>query len=106
VPNDLDGLRLELSGHPALARLFVTSDSPGEAVNVSELESEVAHAWTLAHEAPFAELGNTLTELLPRLETDVRDAADDEQTLHALRAPPTRPPRPLSPVRTSPTPPG
>ena len=34
---DLDGLRLELSGHPALSRLFAPNDTPAGQVDVGDL---------------------------------------------------------------------
>lgn len=85
---DLDGLRLELSGHPALARLFAPDDTPPGQVDVSDLTEDVSLAWTFAHESRYAELDSTLTDLLPRLEVAVRDAQTDadRSELHALRA--------------------
>jgi transcriptional regulator with XRE-family HTH domain len=87
VANDLDGLRLELSGHPALPKLFARRDDQDGAVDLNDLRAEVERAWTLAHEARFAPLNDVLTELLPRLENAARDAtADNASGLHALRA--------------------
>jgi transcriptional regulator with XRE-family HTH domain len=87
VANDLDGLRLELSGHPALPRLFDGGAGEARPVDVDDLRTEVERAWTLAHEARFAPLSEMLTELLPRLENAVRDTTDDDNPeLHALRA--------------------
>jgi transcriptional regulator with XRE-family HTH domain len=85
---DLDGLRLELSGHPALARLFAPSDTPSSRVDLRDLTDAVSLAWTLAHESRYAELDRTLPDLLPRLELAVRDAEtdDDRAALHVLRA--------------------
>jgi transcriptional regulator with XRE-family HTH domain len=86
-PNDLDGLRLELSGHPTLAKLFTNHEQPTPAIDLSQLRSRVEEAWTLAHESRFAALNDALTELLPALE----DAAHDTESgavaaVHALRA--------------------
>ena len=86
VPNDLDGLRLELSGHPALPKLFAGS-ADQDGVDLDGLRADVERAWALAHEARFAPLSDVLTELLPRLENATRDTApDNAPELHALRA--------------------
>lgn len=87
-PTDLDGLRLQLSGHPALTRLFPTDDSSPDATGLDRLGEQVAEAWSLAHKSRFAALNDTLTDLLPRIESAVRDAEVDDiaADLHALRA--------------------
>jgi transcriptional regulator with XRE-family HTH domain len=86
VPNDLDSLRLELSGHPALGVLFATAEA-AEPVDFDELHEAVDNVWTLAHESQYAALSDALTELLPRLEHAVReDQGDERKRVHALRA--------------------
>lgn len=85
-PNDLDGLRLELSGHPALGSLFDVMPRTAQ-VDLIELRRGVETAWTLAHASLFADLSQTLVDLLPRLEATVRSVGEDEQReLHNLRA--------------------
>jgi transcriptional regulator with XRE-family HTH domain len=83
---DLDGLRLELSGHPALARLF-NANATDEPTSTG-FEDAVSQVWELAHASRFAELDSVLTALLPRLEVSVRDASTDAErtALHGLRA--------------------
>ncbi|MGH9210755.1 MAG: helix-turn-helix domain-containing protein [Acidimicrobiales bacterium] len=83
--NDLEALRLRLSGHPALDHLF------GQAAGTSDvgaLAAEVDRAWELAHASRFAELDATLTNLLPKLEQASRGTRSRTQQsqLHALRA--------------------
>lgn len=84
-PNDLDGLRVQLSGHPALSRLFNTPDSDSLTVDTAILATQVEQAWTLAHESHFARLNDVLIDLVPTLEAAARTdtAASD---IHALRA--------------------
>ena len=85
---DLDGLRLELSGHPALSELFGRSgpeDAPLDLL-LDQMRSEVDHAWQLVHESRYASLNDALTELLPRLEQTARRTTGDEAAeVHALR---------------------
>jgi transcriptional regulator with XRE-family HTH domain len=86
-PTDLDGLRLHLSGHPALARLFATDGRRPEPIGLDRLRHQVDEAWALAHDSRFAALNDALTDLLPRLEDALRGAqGDDAAELHALRA--------------------
>jgi hypothetical protein len=63
-PTDLDGLRLHLSGHPALARLFATDDRRPEPIGLERLRHQVDEARTLAHDSRFAALNDALTDLL------------------------------------------
>jgi transcriptional regulator with XRE-family HTH domain len=87
VPNDLDGLRLELSGHPVLAQLFGEGEAAAGPVDLDQYAAEVEHAWSLAHDSRFAALNDCLTGLLTRLEQATRSAVDDEAIeLQALRA--------------------
>jgi transcriptional regulator with XRE-family HTH domain len=86
--NDLDGLRLAMSGHAVLGGLL---DRPiaTETVDVEDLARRVDHVWSLTHESRFAQLSKALTDLLPRLETGVRDVGvvqEDIYRLHDLRA--------------------
>jgi transcriptional regulator with XRE-family HTH domain len=84
---DLDGLRLELSGHPALPELFGRSGPEDVPPDLDQMRSEVGHAWQLAHESRYAALNDALTELLPRLErTARRTTGKDAAEVHALRA--------------------
>lgn len=82
---DLDGLRVILTGHPALAVLFARQRL--RRVNVAEFESAVERAWDLAHRSQFAELTQILTELLPEIEAASRQGDDQTRpVLHGLRA--------------------
>jgi transcriptional regulator with XRE-family HTH domain len=84
---DLDGLRLQLSGHPVLLDLFGTVDPDDPPPDLDQMRSEVDHAWRLAHESRYASLNDALTELLPRLEqTARRTTGKDATEVHALRA--------------------
>ncbi len=69
--NDLDSVRLLLSGHPALESLLATNATPPERP-LSALRATVERAWSLAHSDRFAELSASLTELVPMLESAVR----------------------------------
>jgi transcriptional regulator with XRE-family HTH domain len=84
--NDLDGLRVALTGHPALGSLFeqpLTEPTP----SLADFRQEVDEAWTLVHASSYAALSDHLAKLLPSIETAVRHApAGDRTELHALRA--------------------
>lgn len=84
--NDLDGLRVALAGHPALADLVQTAD---ETASLSELQEAVDEAWDLAHASRFSELSRLLTRLLPQLELAAHRAGwlgVDNNELHRLLA--------------------
>jgi transcriptional regulator with XRE-family HTH domain len=86
--NDLDGLRLAMSGHPVLSSLLGPSTTT-ETVDVEDLERRVEDVWSMTHESRFAQLSNALTDLLPQLETAARNlgiAQEDIYRLHHLRA--------------------
>jgi len=84
--NDLEGLRMALTGHPALQVLFEAGEA-AQAIDVDALSEGVDRAWALAHASQFSELTETLKELLPRLETAGRQAPEDQQNrVHRLRA--------------------
>lgn len=84
--NDLDALRVALSGHPALASLF-NDQPPAEPVHLTNFTATIDKAWDLAHTSSYAALSDTLAELLPRLEEAVRQAPVEQQReLHELRA--------------------
>ena len=84
--NDLEGLRVALTGHPALGSLF--EESPGEPVpSLPDFRQRVEEAWTLAHASSYAALSDHLAQLLPSIEAAVRHApASDRTELHFLRA--------------------
>jgi len=84
--NDLDGLRVALTGHPALGSLF--QQPPAEPTpSVADFRQQVDEAWTLVHASSYAALSNHLAKLLPSIETAVRHApAGDRTELHSLRA--------------------
>ncbi|WP_307824981.1 helix-turn-helix domain-containing protein [Streptomyces sp. M2CJ-2] len=84
--NDLDALRVALTGHPALSSLF---DEPSTEATAStdELRVQVDEVWDLAHASKHAALSEQLSALLPSIEAAVRHApASDRLELHALRA--------------------
>ncbi|WP_096059090.1 helix-turn-helix domain-containing protein [Carbonactinospora thermoautotrophica] len=84
--NDLDGLRMTLTGHPALTSLFEARRTEA-AFEIDALTEAVDHAWTLAHASRFKELTEALNDLLPRLEAASREApADQRPHIHQLRA--------------------
>jgi transcriptional regulator with XRE-family HTH domain len=87
VPNDLDGLRLELSGHPALRDVLGGAAARGNRHDLDSFRTEVEHAWDLAHESRFAALSDALTTVLPRLEHAARvPGLTNPAQLHALLA--------------------
>jgi transcriptional regulator with XRE-family HTH domain len=75
--SDLDGLRLALSGHPALEVLLTTPDPV--AVDVPAFEARVEHVWSLEHASEYTVLNDALPSLLHDLERASRTATDDEQ---------------------------
>ncbi|WP_282777757.1 MULTISPECIES: helix-turn-helix transcriptional regulator [unclassified Nocardia] len=76
-------LRLMLTGHPALDRLF--GDETGrEPVEVPRLAARVDLAWQLAHESRLVEVGGSLLELIPDLEQAARVAATRREVLGLL----------------------
>ncbi|MEN1887952.1 helix-turn-helix domain-containing protein [Streptomyces mirabilis] len=84
--NDLDGLRVALTGHPALGSLFDRGpSSPVPAL--AEFRHLVDQAWEYVHASSFAALSDHLAKLLPAIEVAVRHApAADRVELHSLRA--------------------
>ncbi|MFF4903661.1 helix-turn-helix domain-containing protein [Streptomyces sp. NPDC001260] len=84
--NDLDGLRVALTGHPALGSLF--GQPPAEpAPALADFRQGVDEAWTLVHASRYAVLSDHLARLLPSIEAAVRNAPAAERTeLHSLRA--------------------
>ncbi len=84
--NDLDGLRVALTGHPALGSLFdLGPSSPTPAL--AEFRQLVDQAWEYVHASSFAALSDHLVKLLPDIEVAVRHApAADRVELHSLRA--------------------
>jgi transcriptional regulator with XRE-family HTH domain len=87
VSNDLDALRVALTGHPALSSLFEGGSKP-PAVTVAELRTHVEELWELAHASSFAALSERLADLLPNVEAAVRNPVegDERQEIHELRA--------------------
>ena len=84
--NDLDGLRLALTGHPSLAEL-VTGTSTVGPIDVADLNQKVDQAWSFVHASRFAQASDQLSVLLPELEEAARHASGSErQKLHGLRA--------------------
>jgi transcriptional regulator with XRE-family HTH domain len=86
VSNDLDGLRVALTGHPALESLFEVAQG-GPTETVANFRAQVEKAWELAHASSYAALSDKLSALLPSIEAAVRQAPASERVeLHALRA--------------------
>jgi transcriptional regulator with XRE-family HTH domain len=86
VSNDLDALRVALTGHPALGSLF-DEPSNGATASPEELRVQIEEVWDLAHASKYAALSQRLSSLLPSIEAAVRHApASDRQELHGLRA--------------------
>ncbi|MCK1823043.1 helix-turn-helix domain-containing protein [Streptomyces sp. XM83C] len=84
--NDLDGLRVALTGHPALGSLF-QQPSTEPTPSVADFRQQVEEAWTLVHASSYAALSDHLAKLLPSIETAVRQAPPGDRTeLHSLRA--------------------
>lgn len=84
--NDLDGVRVVLSGHPALGSLF-NQTRPEAAPAIAGFRAQVDEVWQLAHASSYAELSERLSILLPEIEMAVRRApAGNQAELHALRA--------------------
>jgi transcriptional regulator with XRE-family HTH domain len=84
--NDLDGLRVALTGHPALGSLF-DQPSAEPIPSLADFREQVDEAWTLTHASSYASLSDHLARLLPSIEAAVRHApASDRTELHALRA--------------------
>ena len=79
IPNDLDEIRILLSGHPCLSTIF-TKKSEQESLDTSELERTVEQAWTLGHRHQLAELSSILTTLIPKLEIKARTSTSPEQS--------------------------
>ncbi|MDH6550083.1 helix-turn-helix transcriptional regulator [Streptomyces sp. SAI-041] len=84
--NDLDGLRVALTGHPALSSLFEQPPT-GPTPSLTDFRQSVEEAWTLTHASSYAALSDHLARLLPSIEAAVRHApAGERAELHALRA--------------------
>ncbi|WP_328845621.1 helix-turn-helix domain-containing protein [Streptomyces sp. NBC_00258] len=84
--NDLDGLRVALTGHPALGSLFDRRPS-SPTPSLAEFRQLVDQAWEYVHASSFAALSDHLVRLLPDIEVAVRHApAADRVELHSLRA--------------------
>ena len=81
-PNDLDGARLLLSGHPALNILLGDDSAPATAL--PELRAAVDEVWELTHAARFGELSSRLTDVVPQLERAARTLPAPERP-EALR---------------------
>ncbi|KJY43018.1 transcriptional regulator [Streptomyces sp. NRRL B-1568] len=85
-PNDLDQVRLLLSGHPSLDVLMAL-EGPSEAPPVPELRASVEHAWSLAHSGQFSALSALLSSLIPDLERAARTVDKVERPdVHGLLA--------------------
>lgn len=77
-PNDLDRVRLLLSGHPAPDALLAFDSTEAE-TPFPELRAGLERVWSLAHGGRMAELSESLAELVPRLESLARTAREAER---------------------------
>lgn len=68
--NDLESLRLAMTGHPT--PWLLVSDHAGEPADTAELQQRVDDVWQLTHESRFAELSSALTGIITELETTAR----------------------------------
>lgn len=76
--NDLEALRLVLTGHPALPSIF---DGGADATSSAEDPAGIADAaWSLAHASRFAELSELLARAIPALEVQARRSPPEEAT--------------------------
>ncbi|MEV2274342.1 helix-turn-helix domain-containing protein [Nocardiopsis sp. NPDC049922] len=81
--NDLEGVRLVITGHPALTAVFGTQqlDKP---VELSDLRERVDKAWKLVHAASYGELSEELSALIPALEGHVRRSSVEPEAYGLL----------------------
>ncbi|MBO0656794.1 helix-turn-helix transcriptional regulator [Streptomyces triculaminicus] len=77
-PNDLDQVRLLLSGHPAL-EVVLDPRTWNTRPSLADLRRAVDHAWSLAHGDRFSELTASLSSLIPTLERVVRTVGERER---------------------------
>jgi transcriptional regulator with XRE-family HTH domain len=75
--NDLDGARMAISGHPALALLLGVGTV--QTVDLQSLGDQVEEIWELTHQAKFAEVSEMVTDLVPQLEAAVRVVAPEDK---------------------------
>lgn len=78
-PNDLDQVRLLISGHAALD-VLLSSEAPGTALSPAALRVRVDHVWSLAHSDRLSQLSAEIGVLLPQLERFTRTAPTGERT--------------------------
>lgn len=84
--NDLDPLRVALTGHPTLGSLFGQITACPEP-SLDDFHRHVDELWDLAHAASYAALSDRLSKVLPQLEAAVRHGPEAERAeLHALLA--------------------
>ncbi|MFI9309059.1 helix-turn-helix domain-containing protein [Streptomyces triculaminicus] len=84
--NDLDGLRVALTGHPALGTLF-KQGSAQPMPSPTDFRPQVDELWEMAHASSYTAMSERLSALLPQLEAAVRQApAEERAELHSLRA--------------------
>lgn len=67
----LEGIRLALTGYPALMDLL-SGRTAGDAPTVDDLASGVGGIWDLAHASQFEEIGARLARVIPALERRAR----------------------------------
>jgi transcriptional regulator with XRE-family HTH domain len=82
VRDEMEALRLTLTGHPALGTLLGTAAVPTRPVEA--LEADVIEAWLLTHVSQFGLLAASLSPLLTDLEGAVRAAKGKQRTKLAL----------------------
>lgn len=76
-PEAFDTIRLALTGHPALAAVLGTANTPTPpAQQIETLRRQHGTIWQLQHATNYTELAPTLAALIPGLETLVRTTTD------------------------------
>jgi len=70
APDELETLRLAMTGHPALSTLLGTVDAHSR--DLQELRTDVEEAWRLSHASQYSALASLLVPLLADLEGSAR----------------------------------
>lgn len=78
APDELEALRLAMTGHPALSTLLGTVEARTR--NLHELQADVEEVWRLVHASQYEALAGLLVPLLADLEGSVRTARGQRRT--------------------------
>ena len=79
-PEAFEGLRLTLTGHPAIGALLGASKPRITAARIDELRELHKQVWPMVHASRYAELAPLISSLLPGLERAARAAEDVDET--------------------------